>query len=597
MKRKVMFLFVNLSIVFCILMLLNFGTQPTFAQATTGSLRGTVLDPSGLVVPGATVTARNEATGVETPAATTTDDGNFSFTNLILGTYSVTVTTGAGFKTKTITGIPVRIANTDIRVELEIGGAQETVTVVAGNDEIAQTSSEISSSFEARKVTDVPSNAAGSGIDTLALSAPGVVPGFGNVNSNGTTLSVNGNRARSNNFTIDGTDNNDLSIGGPSYFVSNEEIVQEFQVVTNNFSAQYGRNQGAIINVVTKSGTNTFSGSVFEYHRNASSLDAMTNIERRDPNRSRRDKFINNVFGGTFGGPIIKNRAFFFGSYQGIRSRQSLTSRGTQLAILPSEFARLRAAFPGNAAIQALTTQGAFALTGFGSVRPRSDRAIDRVCISANPAAECQTTPGGNTSGFYQAAFPERSFPAPFDQNEFTVRGDWNITQKDNVSVRYLWQDSVSGNSLGGSGGFTGDVPAQSKNLSGFYTRQISPRIVNNFQATFQQLSVVFGGGCEDPLTGCIPDPTQIGEAYTNINFAGVAGQSGTTLQTIGGATNLPQGRIVDVYQASDKVSWSAGNHTLLFGVDFRYLQNSVPFLPNINGVFRFNTLASLVTN
>ncbi|MCV5426890.1 hypothetical protein OFM81_28940, partial [Escherichia coli] len=90
-------------------------------------------------------------------------------------------------------------------------------------------------------------------------------------------------------------------------------------------------------------------------------------------------------------------------------------------------------------------------------------------------------------------------FAAPFTQNEFTLRGDWNVTSRDNVTVRYLWQDSVNTNSLGGSNGFTGDVPARSKNLSGFYTRQISSRIVNNFQATFQRLSVKFGGGCDDP--------------------------------------------------------------------------------------------------
>ncbi|MCV4731645.1 Plug domain-containing protein, partial [Escherichia coli] len=117
----------------------------------------------------------------------------------------------------------------------------------------------ISSNFDRRKVSELPTNAVGSGIDTLALTVPGVTPGFGNVNSNGTTLSVNGNRARSNNFTIDGTDNNDLSIGGPSYFISNPELVQEFQIITNNFSAQYGRNQGAIVNIVTRGGTNEFS--------------------------------------------------------------------------------------------------------------------------------------------------------------------------------------------------------------------------------------------------------------------------------------------------------------------------------------------------
>lgn len=125
----------------------------------------------------------------------------------------------------------------------------------------------------------------------------------------------------------DGTDNNDLSIGGPSYFISNPELVQEFQIITNNFSAQYGRNQGAIVNIVTRGGTNEFSGAAFIYHRNASALDAMTNIERRTPGRSKRDKFISNSFGGVLGGPIIKNRLFFFGNYFGIRQRQNFTAR------------------------------------------------------------------------------------------------------------------------------------------------------------------------------------------------------------------------------------------------------------------------------
>jgi hypothetical protein len=160
-----------------------------------------------------------------------------------------------------------------------------------------------------------------------------------------------------------------------------------------------------------------------------------------------------------------------------------------------------------------------------------------------------------------------------------------------------LWQDNVTVNSLGGSNGFTGDVPAQSTNFSGFYNRQISSNIVNNFQGTFQRLSVKFGGGCEDPLTGCIPDTERIADSYTNIAFGGIASLAGATMQGLGGATNLPQGRIVDVYQFSDKVAWIIGNHSLNLGVDFRYLKNSVPFLPNINGVVRYNSLAALANN
>ncbi len=586
----------------CLLMFLLFSATAVLAQQNYGTLRGTVVDPTGKVVPGMTVVAKNESTGVETPQFTTSGEGTFTFINLIPGTYSVTVS-GQGFKTNTTTAIPVRLGlEANVQIALEVGVAAEVVTVVASADEVAQTTSEISANFDSRKVSDLPSNAAGGGIDTLALNIPGVTPGFGNVNSNGTTLSVNGNRARSNNFTIDGTDNNDLSIGGPSYFVSNQDLVSEFQVITNNYSAQYGRNQGAIVNIITKGGTNDFHGTAFLFHRNAAALDALNNIERRSGSIEKPDKFISNVFGGTFGGPIIKNRAFFFGSYQGIRQKQDFTSRlGTRaLAVLPSEFARLNAAFPGNNVIKALTTQGAFALSNFGTVSMRTDRpgapAIERACISATPAVNCVI--GGNETGFFNVAEPVRQFSVPFDQNEFSLRGDVNLTPEDNLSIRYLWQDSVSVNALGGNNGFTGDLPARSTNLSGFYNKQISATVFNNFQATFQRLSVKFGGGCEDPLTGCIPDPAQVADSFALIRLSGLRGNvTNAPGQSIGQATNLPQGRIVDVYQFGDKLSVTTGNHTILFGVDLRYLKNSVPFLPNINGNFLFSSVGSIVNN
>ena len=290
-------------------------SEPVMAQATTGTLKGSVVDPNGQDVVGATITVQNEATGVAS-GTTASDAGLFSVTNLLPGKYTVTVAPTAGFSTKIVTGVNVKLGEvTDLKVELVVGAPSASVTITSDTEQTIQTeTSQISASFETRKVQDLPSNAAGSGIDTLALLAPGVVPGFGNVNNNGTTLSVNGNRARSNNFTIDGTDNNDLTIGGPSFFVDNQDAVQEYQVVTNNFSAQYGRNQGAVINIVLKSGGNAFHGSGFEFLRN-SALDAETNIERRDPNRAPpssghgKDKFISNVFGGTFGGPIKKNKA------------------------------------------------------------------------------------------------------------------------------------------------------------------------------------------------------------------------------------------------------------------------------------------------
>ncbi len=184
---------------------------PAMAQATTGTIRGTITDPGGAAVVGATVRAKNQATGVETADFKTTGEGIYEIPNLQPGKYTVTVQT-SGFKRSQTTDVTVNIGQvTTTDVALQTGGVEETVTVVAGTEETLQTEqAQISHTFEARKVEDLPSNAQGFGIDTLALLVPGVAQNSGGgTNTNGTGLSVNGNRGRSNNFQIDGSDNND----------------------------------------------------------------------------------------------------------------------------------------------------------------------------------------------------------------------------------------------------------------------------------------------------------------------------------------------------------------------------------------------------
>lgn len=627
-----------------------------FAQATTGNLRGTVTDPNGEVVAGATVTAKNQGTGVAS-STTTSGEGAYAISNLVPGQYSITVEATSGFSKKVITDVAVGVGQiTTVPVALAVGSPSEVVTVTSAGEELTlkRDESQISATFEARKVAELPSNAAGGGIDTLALLAPGVVSNrVGGTNTNGSGLSVNGNRGRANNFQIDGADNNDLSVGGPALFVDFQDSVQEYQVITNNFSAQYGRNQGAVINIVGKSGTNDFHGTAFLYHQDAKNLNSVDNITRRS-GITENDPSLLNVYGGTFGGhfPLPrfgeggksyysgKDRFFFFGGYQGIRNPAIFTSRSTSLGILPSEFGRLQAAFPG-AVTNTIATFSPWAIPGAQlndsiagtptptkfnlapPILPAPQVACPRaIAVTATPRPECGTyttfiNPATGapflTGGPYdtlnwgsavapqlfQAAQYQRTRPVGYTEDYYTLRLDLRVTNKDSVTGRYINQISAAQNNIGSiASGFTGDIPVSSKHLGMSWTRNISSSMVNEARVSYQKIGVEFGGGCDPQTPGCIPGPANIDIALANISFSPALGITKTnSMPTIGPATNLPQGRVGEVYQYADNLNWTVGRHSLVLGAEYKTLNTLVPFLPNFNGSFAYNSLTRIQNN
>ncbi len=565
-------------------LLLPFTATPVFAQATTGSLRGVVTDESGAVITDADITIRNTETGIESKTKSNSE-GLYTFPRLAPGKYLMTVEKN-GFKKQEFQGVQVNLGqDSTLDAALQAGQITETVTVTAGGVELLQKEQvQVSNTFESRKVVELPNNIAGGGIDTVALLAPGVIPGFGNVNGNGTTLSVNGQRARSNNFTVDGQDNNDLSIGGPNFFVTNSDAVGEFQIITNSYSAEFGRNQGGIINIATRAGTNAYHGTGFWAHRNRNVFDSMTNIERRTNNNGKGepDFLINNVFSGTIGGPIQKDKLFIFGAYQYNPTRSEPILRSANPTIAREELARLRADFPNSAAVQALANFSAFAITDLGSVSERTDRSQTEF-----------VTIGGRT---YRVAYPQRSVSTPNDAHEMVVRGDYKINDRHSVWYRHMYQQADGVNALAGSGGFTGDIPTHTTLTGGNFTSQLSNSAVNEFRFVINRSAFVFGGGCEK-FKGCITDPSSPLDSLTNLNFAGLRASGGLSLQNIGPATNLPQDREVRIYQFVDNLSKSMGRHQLKFGVDIRRLTNDVRFLPFINSRVRYNSAARLVAN
>jgi outer membrane receptor protein involved in Fe transport len=542
------------------------------------------MDASGAVLAGAKVTATNNATGVVLQT-TANSEGLYSFPRILPGKYTISVEVQA-FKKQTFTDVDVTVGkDTVIDASMEPGAISEVITVTGGAEALVQKDSvQISATFSERKVEDLPVSQPGVGLDRIALLTPGVTVGFGNVNSNGVTLSANGQRARSNNFTIDGVDNNDLSIGGPNYFVRNSEVVGEYQVITNNFSAEYGRNQGAIVNIVSKSGGNEYHGSVGWDHLDRRNFDSLTNIERRNADPKRPETLnparnLDNIFTYGVGGPVIKNKIFFFTTGYFRRNPQIVDLRSTTFAPTPAGVAALKAAFPNNAAVQYYADYSAFGLP-IGNPQIRTDIAQSTITLGTTvvPVAAVQ-----------------RLVPRNNIQNEITGRGDANLGDKHRLWGRYFWQKAPGEDALVGVDGFTGDQPAKSLQVGGGWNYTINSRINNEFRFNYSKLDVIFGGGSTGGK-GQIPHPDEIDVAlaFLNPNFTAA---NGTGLLAVGPATNLPQGRIVEAYQYTDNVALTYGNHQMKAGFDFRQLKNIAPFLPNVNGNFLFNSAAQLSAN
>src|SRR5260221_2584654 len=306
------FFAVTLALVWCI---------PSIGQVIKGSISGSVTDPQGAVVSGAQVKAKNIETGVVFP--TTSDSAGLYRLNLLpVGTYNVEIA-APGFKTTQQTGVVVGTGrDSGLGVtHMSIGEASTTVEVSAEAPLIEATQSQISSTFSGQTLSTFAGIQENQGLDRLALFVPGVVAtrsdNFSNTNGGG--FSSNGLRGRNNDQEIDGQNNNDNSVGGPGLFVSDTNFVQQYVIITNNFGPEYGRNAGSVVNVITKSGTNAWHGSVFGTENN-SWLNAMSNTLRQTKNADGTPKFndiprTNEEFsGGSIRGAILHNkRVPFFG--------------------------------------------------------------------------------------------------------------------------------------------------------------------------------------------------------------------------------------------------------------------------------------------
>ena len=350
----------------------------SLAQVTTGSVQGIIKDANSAVVAGATVKVTNADTGIS-KETTTNGDGFYRVSNLIPGDKYQVEVTASGFQANIVSNISIRLGGeAPIDVQLAVQGANIDVTVTGETPLINSTSNAPSTSYSPRQLQQLPYN--GGAIDNLALLTPGVVTPGDAAFSNGVGISANGNRGRSNNFQIDGQDNNDNSVAGPTLSITNTDAIGDYQVTTNNPSAEFGRNSGAQINVTTKSGTNNLHGTLSEFIQ-SSALNTSNNVEKNAlktfsflanngfsnqvgglVNRKGKDVFTYNRIGGSLGGPIVKNKAFFFFTYQGDfqNGEQSSNNFGSGgITFTPQSVALAKSlGFPGATSILSNTNVG-----------------------------------------------------------------------------------------------------------------------------------------------------------------------------------------------------------------------------------------------
>jgi len=571
-RRKVGTLFVALFLVLT--------PTLTFAQGIiTGSISGTVVDQQQAMISGAKVTAKDVSTNREFTTETNAV-GFFTLRSLPVGTYTVTIEAAKFTKLKISNVVVTSARDTAVGAQTLSVGAEEVVNVESTAPLIETASSQVGGSFEAAKVSGLPN--AGGGFDNLALYVPGMVTMADSdfSNSNGADLASNGQRGRSNNFQIDGQSNNDNSVAGPGLFLNNPESLGEFQVINSNYSAEYGRNMGSVINYVTKTGSNSFHGSLFEYHIN-SYFYSLSNDEKA-PNpfgsgATGPTNEIENRFGGSFGGPIVKDKAWFFYSIQGDRIRSAGNPSNTNLLTpTPGGIATLQAAYPGNSAVNALATIGPHAVA------------------AGNPVAfgtpQILNVTNGVTATNVEFAGVERFLPSLFNEWEHLIRADIQVTSKDRFFARYIYENQIFTNATGRfAAGAVVDVPAKPQQIGVDWVHNFSSTLINQFRFSYGRLGVGFESGT---FAGC----TQAGiigagNCPTGITFLD------PQLLTFGMQSNLPQGRLVNNSQWQDNLQIVKGRHTIKFGGEYARQRSPAVFLPNILGTFSFPNLGDDATS
>ena len=529
-----------------------------YGQVVTGTLTGAVTDTTGAVIPNANVTATDISTNV-IRTATTTSDGYFNFPFLNPGQYRLEVK-ASGFATTTQSNVTIAVSTvTRINPVLTPGSVTENVTVTGAPPALQTESAQVSANFDTQQVTDTP--VANRSFQALA----GLVAGTsifsarytGTEDPAGTTyFNANGQSFTANYTMIDGIDDNE-PLSSQVIYVPSPEFVQEVNVGTSNYSAEYGRVAGAVMNVSTRQGTNTFHGTLWEYNQVA----ALAARNWFLPASNAKPPLTRNDFGGTVGGPIIKNRTFFFGGYRGQSARSSSTSTATTPlpAFLTGDFSAVPGALIYNPFSG--TTTGPNAYTD----RQRfANNVIPSTLISAPASAIAKYWPAPNLPGISNNYV--EVIPLAVNSNTYTARLDHNFTDltkiavTSNVSDATIKQSGLYGEPLGS--GTTADDKTVTEIVN--FTHGFSPTLLTELRLAYN----LFATNVTD--ANHILDNAQAGIGDPNpypISTQGLASMSIGPI-SIGGSTNYPLKNRDNLFQVVSAWTKDLPNQSLKWGVE-----------------------------
>ena len=547
---------------------------PLSAQTFRGTILGTVTDPNGAVIPEATVTAKNVGTGIER-SAETDSSGNYTLAELQIGTYVVTAQK-PGFAKYQIDNVVVEVTSEKrVDIQLSVAGS-DTVVLVAPAAQVETTTNTLGGTISTKAVSDLPVN--GRDFTKFLVMVPGTTGDpSGATDSPGSfgLFSANGNRGRANNYLLDGTDMNDgyrnlpaineAGVFGTPATILPIEAISEVAVLSN-FEAEYGRNSGAVVNIVTKSGTNNFHGSAFEFFRN-NALDARNFF---NPKPDPQTAFRNNQFGGSLGGPIIRNRTFFYFAYEGQRERVGLNS--TARVPDPREIAALGG--PTNPVIARLLARNPW---------PAPNRPLPLFDDTGTPNLFVTTR-------------------ALNDVDSLIGKIDHSFNQKNQLTARYFFGNSnqsfplaiLAGNVLPGYNTVT---PTRVNLFSISYLRLFSSTKVNEMRFGYNRFDEGFFP--EDQAF----DPNSIGlntgvasSQDFGLPFIRIRNDAIGSIASIGATLSVPRARVDTNWQAIDNFSWKLDRHDLKFGYEFRRTFVNAFFDAGYRGRLDFDSLADFLS-